>query len=546
VAVASAHFDCTVTLMPYAGHILAIPVGQGGLVGTKDQTSIQPDKLIIARNLSYEGRTLRKEGGAAKYNSTVISGAPTVLGGWDWWPTDGVQRMIVALSDGTLKKDSGSGAFGVTLVSGLTMTDVVPVFVEGGKEAAAGNRKLFTFTGKNAVQVLSADGATTTALATPPADWAAANQPSFGFSHEGRLWGGGNLNDPHRLYASLTTNHEDFTTTPLSLSIYPGEGERLVGAISFKGLIVAWKFPVGIYIVDTTDPTVANWKIKRLTGTVGGVSPLGACVTDNDIVFVDATANFHLLSAVQEFGDAGNSNISKALDVYSFIQDNFNLARLRFIRSVYYAAKRELHFAVAGAGATVNTVRFVLDFNRSDMMRFRYSDRDTCESLWLRKDSTTLVPRLTSGDNAGFVWNMDQAVKSKGGVAYSGAFQTPHLDFAWVDPRFATVRKIGQFLEIVVEPTGNWNLIVSVFWDGTLVQTVTFNMGVSGAVLGTFVLGTDKLAGSQILNRKKRIVGSGRRLSLAASNAGIGEDFSVGQFILHGLIGDEREGRDAT
>ena len=86
----------------YIGQVFPIPVGQGGLVGTKDQAEISPDRLIVARNLSFEGRTLRKEGGAAKYNSTAITGAPTILGGWDWWPTDGVQRMVVAASDGAI------------------------------------------------------------------------------------------------------------------------------------------------------------------------------------------------------------------------------------------------------------------------------------------------------------------------------------------------------------------------------------------------------------------------------------------------------------
>jgi hypothetical protein len=120
------------------------------------------------------------------------------------------------------------------------------------------------------------------------------------------------------------------------------------------------------------------------------------------------------------------------------------------------------------------------------------------------------------------------------------------MDFSWVDPSLSTKRKIGQFLEVVVAPTGQWNLTVSILWDGTTVQTITFNMGVTGAALGSFILGTDKLAGDQILNRKRRIVGSGRRLSLAGSNSGAGEDFSVAQFMLHCLVGDERLGRDAS
>lgn len=531
----------------FEGQIFEIPVGQGGLVGTRNQALIQPDQLIVARNLSYEGGVLRKEGGASKYNSAVISGAPTVLGGWDWWPTTALQRMIVALSDGTIKKDSGAGTFPTTLASGLTLAGTVPMFVEGGKEAAANNRKLFIFSGLNQVRVLSGDGVTATTLATPPADWV-TGFPTFGLLHtsSGRLVGGGNSNDPHRLYYSTALDHENFTGAGSgSLAVFPGEGERLVGAISFKGVVVAWKFPSGVYVVDTRDPNSANWTINRLTFGTSGVSVLGACIIDNDVVFLDAAGNFQVLSSVNEFGDLMSNNVSRVTNVYSFVQDNFNFGRLQTTRAVYYAAKREVHFAMTGLGNSVNNVRFVLDLNQPNRFRFRYSDRDVCESIWLRKDSNN-IPRLMVGDNAGFVWNLDTVNKDKAGAGYSSAFQTPYMDFSWIDPKLGTVRKIGQYLEILVAPTGNWNLSVDVSWDGNLVQNVIFNMGVSGSALGSFVLGTDRLAGDQILNRKRRIVGSGRRLSLAGSNSGAGEDFSIARFFLHCLIGDERLGRDAT
>lgn len=453
--------------------------------------------------------------------------------------------MVVVLGDGTIKKDTGAGTFGVTLASGLTVSGVVPVFVEGGKEAAANNRKLFIFTGSNAVQVLSGDGATTAAVATPPADWSGSNQPTFGLNHEGRVWGGGNANDPHRLYYSMTTNHEDFTGSGSgSLAVFPGEGEKLVQAISFKGLVVCWKYPRGIYLVDTTDPTVANWKISRLTLGVGGHSPQGACVVDDDIAFLDSGLEMHLLSSVQEFGDFASKSLTRDADLDTFMHDNFNKAQTSKIRAIYYSDKREAHFAVAGAGSTTNNAMVMLDLNSPTRgIRFHYSDRDTCESVWLRKDTNgTLKP--VHGDASGFVWLMDQATKSKDGAGYSGAFQTPYMDFSWADPRLGTQRKIGQFLECVVEPLGNWNLSVGVYWDGELVQTVNFNMGTSGAALGSFVLGTDALAGDQILNRKRRITGSGRRLSLSGSNSGAGEDFSIGRFYLHAMVGDERPGRD--
>src|SRR2546427_6437066 len=130
----------------YIGLVFPIPVARGGLVGVRDQGAIDPDKLIVARNISLFGLTIQKEGGAIKYNASAITGAPIILGGWDWWPSAGLQRCIVIGSDGKMYRDTGAGTFGTTLKSSLSMTSVVPVFVEGGAESSGLNRKLFCFT----------------------------------------------------------------------------------------------------------------------------------------------------------------------------------------------------------------------------------------------------------------------------------------------------------------------------------------------------------------------------------------------------------------
>lgn len=528
--------------MSYRGHIAELPIGQGGLNGTRNMALVRPDELILASNLTYESGSLRKEGGAEKYNSSAISGSPRVIGGCDWWPTDGVQRMVVLLSDGNLKKDSGAGTFGVTLASGLTVSDVLGVFVEGGSEAAGANRKLFCFTGKNAVQVLAADGATTAAIATPSADWSGSSQPLFGFVHEGRMWAGGNLNRPHQIYYSMPTNHENMTGAGSgSLSIFPGEGERLIGGISYKGVAILWKHPRGIYLVDTTDPVVTNWRVERITQGVGAVSPLAIVQVDDDVLFLDATMNFQLLSGVQEFGDMASRNVSQPRHMGQHVRDHYNLGRQTAVCAMYYPAKREAHYAMSGSGATANNRRLVVDFNMPEI-RFRESDRDTCESMWLREDSEG-IQRPMHGDNAGFVWHMDQETRSKDGVGYTGEFQSAHLDLGYLDPKLATLNKIGDFLECVVEPTGDWDLSVDIIWDGVVKQTLSFNMGTSGTALGSFTLGTDILGGEALVNRRKRIVGSGRRFSLKGRNSGAGQDFSVARFYLEFRAGEESESR---
>ena len=526
--------------MAYTGQISEIVVGLQGLTGTKNQATIQPTQLLQANNLTYESVTMRKEGGAAKYNSSAITSTPSVIGGHDWNHNGSTQRMIIMTSNGKLLKDAGDGSFGTTLKTGLTTTNVVPVFVEGGKEAAANDRSLYVFTGSNQVQELNADAATTTDISDPPTDWG-STYPTFGLNHENRLWGGGNNNDPHRIYYSTTTNHEDFSDNN-SISVFPGEGQRIVGGISFKGVLILWKFPKGIYLVDTTDPTIANWKVAKLSDSIGGVSALGHTNIDDDVVFVDSSGSFHIISAITEFGNLGTRSLSDVSDMNPFIRDNFNLGNLEQTRAIFYPAKREVHFAMQGIGNTTNSHRVVVDFSAPQTPRFRVSDRDTPVSLWLKEDSDN-VPRLTMGDNDGFVWNLDQEARSApSGTGYQGLFQTPHLDLSHIDPILASKQKIFDFLELLVEPKGNWNLSVDVIIDGETHETVQFNMGSEGAALGSFVLDTSKLGGNQILNRRKQLTGSGSRISLVGYNSGDGQDFSVAKFLLYYRLGGEAAG----
>ena len=344
------------------------------------------------------------------------------------------------------------------------------------------------------------------------------------------MWGGGNANDPHRLYASLTTDHEDFTGTPYSIAIYPGEGERLIGAASFKGLIICWKYPSGMYIVDTSNSDNTKWRVVKHSTKIGGVSPLGHTLIDDDILFIDHTGSFHLLSAIDEYGNVGSRNLSDIAEFDVIVREQIDLSELLRTQCVYYVAKREAHFLMSTSGTSWDR-RAVVDFNRVQLPRFRLSDKDTNRSVWLRQDGDG-IERMMTGDNSGFVWQLDQANRSKDGSGYNGEFQTPHLDFSHLDPALGTIEKNGKFLEVVMEPVGNWTLSVDLYWDDKLTQTLQFNMGTSGSSLGAFVLGTDKLAGANLLNKRKRITGSGRRMSLVARNSGDGQDFSIAKFYL--------------
>ena len=515
--------------MAFDGIIGEIPLGIDGLTGNKNLSQLSIGSLLQADNISFENGTLQKEGGAAKYNSSAITGAPSIIGGHDWFPSSATQRMIVLTSGGKLLKDSGTAAFPVELFTGLTVTDIAPVFIDGGKEAATNNRKLFLFTKSNQVNVLSGDSATSAAMSTPAADWTGSTFPITGCIHEGRLW----AFMGHRAYYSTTTDHENFTgATSGSLNVYPGEGEEIRAALSFKGLIIIWKYPRGIFLIDTSDPDTTKWRVIKHSEKIGSPGSQCAVPIDDDIVFLDTGGNIHLISAITEFGNLGGRSLSKIQRIDVKIRDEYEVSRLWNARGVFYTTKNELHFSCSALNSTTNDRRLVIDLNRQDVVRFRESTRDTLESLWIRQDADN-IPSLVGGDNVGFVWELDQTTKSKDGSGYASVFQTPYLDLGHIDPALTFVEKSGAFLEIVSEPKGQYDLAIDVYWDEVLYETITFNLGAQGGTLGSFILGTDTLGGQKIEHLKKPLQGMGKRVSFAGRQSGADQDFSIGKMYIH-------------
>lgn len=509
----------------FTGHVEEIPVGLGGLTGTRNMALVRPDQLVLAENISFADGSIRKEGGAEKYNSSAISGTPKILGGYDWWPDDSKQRMVVVTDDGKILKDSGDGTFPTTLKTGLTTTGMVGRFIEGGEETLGNNAKLFVFTGVNQVQVLNGDGATTADISTPPADWS-SSYPNGGAYHENRVWGWVG----HRIYYSTTDDHEDFTGSGSGqIAVYPGTGTQILFAISLNTYLIVFK-DKGVFYIDTTASDITTWRSQPINRNISIAGPDAGTEIDGDFIFMDPGGNLHALSTVQEAGNLGSRSFMDEADIGTLIRDNMNKAELANVIAHYYVAKRELSFSMSGIGTTNRNRRLVIDFNRSPQRAY-VSTKDEIESIWNRKDSDE-IDRPTVGDTAGFIWDLDQETRSRDGEGYEGVFQSAHLDFSWVQEGLGAVEKNFKFLEMVVEPVGNWDLNVDIIIDGDTTQTVTFNMGVSGSALGSFTLGTDKLGGDQVLNRRQRIVGSGRRVSLKGRNSGAGQDFSVARFYI--------------
>lgn len=545
--------------MAFRGVEANIELAKYGLVGTRNLAAVPVTALLQARNISLDTGALTRAGGSIPYNGgsnisflvqeedgvshitqedgfKIIleeSGKPLsgeIIAIKDWWPTAELQRMIVGvktLTDAELWRDaSGVGAFTIAK-DNLNIASLF-VFAEGGSEQIGRTRKLFVCNGFNPVQVFDGDAATSRDIgANKPTDWAGANQPRSLFFHNGRLWGV----FQHLLYGSTVTDHEDFTNTgSVLIPVQTGEGSFLQGGISFKGRLFVFKWPTGIYWLDDSSTTQANWQMKRLTKSTGLASPNAMCQVDDDVLFLSEIGHIHILSGIQDFGDVQNSDLSALNELTSYINDNIDTSKAALERTwaVYYPSKKQARFAMRTIGATHNDIQFIVDMNHKDTPRIHIDDQNETVSLAMRQDSDR-VERPVAGDTSGVVWLLDQEATNKDGAGYTTEFQLPHTDFAWYHEKLGAVRKNYSYLEAIMQPTGNFSLFFDIMYDGVIKNTITVNTGTTGAALGSFVIGEDALGGDTLINTRKRLRGSSRRLSLIGRQSGPDEKFTLSQ-----------------
>lgn len=530
--------------MAYTGSVVRLPLGQRGFSGSRNPTQMQVDHLQYVEGMSLDGGLIQKDGGADKLNSAALGTPSIVRSGISWSPLASLNRDVVFLSSGNIRKDTGVGNFAASMEAGLNdASEPAPSFVVGGGESVGQPRKLFMFSSTNQVRVVLADGNSTAAISTPPADWSGAgNFPTFGVLHEGRIWGGGNASDPHRVYYSTPTNHQDYTgALSGSLSIFPGKGERLVGGVSFRGFLILFKYPRGIYTITTNDPAPTGWRVEELTDAVGSVNQQCIIQIDNDVLYMDNGGNFHLLSATSAFGGIQTSNISQIADISEFMRSEIDLTHIRRATGIWYATKQQAWFSLSGINQSQNNTRIMIDMSSPQTgVRFLVSRRDIPVSLWMRPDALGVM-KPAHGDDVGFVWLMDRTTKNKDGVGYNLSFETANTDLGFADPKLATVTKNFDFLEVVFEPQGDWDLIVQVIVDDTPGPPLLYSMGSSGgAPLGSFILDTSILGSTSIGSIRKRIAGSGRRIRILVDNAGVDQNVAVSDFFLSFRGGDER------
>ena len=519
--------------------------------GLVDETVIVAGKCMWTANFTPPSAPTLKYGSGA--NPPFDTPIP-LIAGTSWSPSVGLDEDVVFLENGAVLSDPArTGTFNIINKEGLAATrDPPPYFCMGGGEDVGQPRKLFLFSKTNQVQIRKGGTSTFADISTPPADWSGGgNFPTFGCVHVLRMFAGGNASDPHRLYYSSVTNHEVYTGSGAgaagTIPIYPGQGEKLVAAYSIRGALILWKYPVGVYVLQTQDPDPTTWNVEVLSRAVGAVNAHCVVPIENDLLYLDHSGSVHLLTATTDFGDFNTSNLSEIADMRPFIEKEINRAKLQRSQGIYYTTRRQAWFFMPRLNSDIPDLRLQIGFDRQlqggqqqTPPRFFMSRRDTASALWLRPNALEGILKPTIGSEDGNVYLLDDEDRNKNGQGYQIQFSTPNSDLAFLDPSLATKHKTAQFLEISFDPEGAWDLLVDVYWDDVYTATVPFNMGGGGGVLGYMVLGSDTFGASGVKAARRRVPGSGRYFRMTCTNDGLNQNVSISGFHLSFVPGDER------
>lgn len=463
--------------MPYTGAIVPIHFGAGGILSDAPQYRIPISKLIRATNVTLYNNVLEKDYGSRQWNQTALPSG--VMAFKDLWVNDTTQRVIALTRDGKVYKFKDQYHSSEITPLGTAPTALNPSgytsILECGLEESGNPKKLFIFTGNDPVQVFSGDGTTRSNISKGASDWTGHNHPFAGIVHRGRIFAWGNRNDPSRVYISSGTDHEDFTTIPFSSSVFNGEGQRIVTGFVWKGRLLVAKYPRGIYALIDDDPDTANWYFTKLYSTFGGASPHAHVGILDDYLVGNSYGSITSVKAVNAFGDFAIADVYNLLGIKRFMKDKISLDGLSLEHALYYELKQEIYFSFRSKNSILN----------DRLLKISYLNPVAPEATWIEKDQPNCLgvirdnikaDRPAYGCDDGFIYSMDQPNRWVGnahsGSAYTMDVLTPHFDFGVLDEKVAPLEKSFDFLEVMYEPTGNWDLSIDVFCDGRFIKTI--------------------------------------------------------------------------
>lgn len=501
----------------------------GGLDTTKAPTLLAPDQLTIADNIEYFTSGARKKRlGTARYNSSAISGAPTVTALGDFWrfgtsltPT----QKFVAAAGTDIYKDDGDGVWDSLSASwGSNSANVYTTIAQG--------YAVLTNDLNEAPQKW--DQTTLSALTSSTIKFAACSY------HLRRLWAigestavTGNAN-PSRATYTAAGDITDFSGGDTGTFVLDeDDGDRIMGVSqSFRGRLYFFKGPnIGsVHEIDGLTPS--TFTRKKITQGVPCVSHGSIITTPNDI-FWASRFGFHSLEATDKFGDTQEAFISAPIQS---LFNSLNHSRLAQMRGFYHPTRNVVGWFCADGGQSQNNVCFTYNFLLDRWAVWKFTGFNGA-SVMVGRDPTNTVGRIYVGGYDGFVRKGDQATLSDdNGSAYTAKIKTPvYVRFG--DDTTELHEKQYYSITTIISPKGNYNATLSVDIGRETTQTANVSMG-GGAALDSFTLDTDVLGGATYDYVESPVIGRGRSIQMTWEQGGVNQDMEIFGYAIRAAVGE--------
>lgn len=514
-------------MMPYVGLKPKIPLGESGILTDIAADKAPPDSLLQATNICYFNGAVQKAPGSLAWNSTPLTTG--IVAVHHWIPDIRalqLTRMIAVTSNGNIYKGRDR-VFNAPVNATISTLTPNCVFAEGGAEQAANPRKLFLFTdGQTLPYVLSGDAGKFNPIAFPAADWTSTGTyPKFGLVHRNQLWAfAGQIS-----YASSSGNHEDFqnVTTTMVEPVYPGEGGQLRGAFVFKSKLFCFKDGGFVYGLNDSDTSSSNWYWQKVASSIGLAAPNAAAEGVEDLYVGNTYGTISSFQATLALGNVAAADVAQNNGFEKFLRLYTSKSGVPYEHMMYYSEKKLLFMTVRSTYQTTNDSLLVLDFARQRVRT----------SLWTKGQPQCLakykdmfqVERPMYGGADGVLYLMDYADRSEGTAAYTGAFQTNHLDFSFLDPSLAATEKLFDSLAVHYVPSSAAaQLSCDYYIDGRYIETLQFPLAqYKRPTLGTITLGQDRLAAGNTETAQLPLHGAGKTISFYFYNSGSNQSFQV-------------------
>jgi len=498
----------------------------GGLNTSVSPLILDAKNLTKADNVLYDQIGTRiKRGGMLYLNEssmapTESSGSNTVMGIYDYrkLAADGAAtRKLIAHADGKVyKMDDFDGTWDDISSGALPLTVDVPVDYAILRKADTTVDTLIMVNGQETPQTWNQSDTTISELSGTPSG--VDFYPSVIEFHNSRLFVSGVPSYPYRVYYSAAYKHDDWNTVDDAgyVDIIDSFGSKVVG---LKGGYFGYLLVFSEQSISRiSGSSILDFSTNALF-EIGAVSNASIVRAGNDIYWV-SEKGIHSLSTTEKYGDILGAYISAP------IQKDFNAlnkSRLKYCCGQSWEELNYIIWSFSEGGQTTNNICFVYDYLGDRWSKWTGVNASSFAIVYNSSGTRELV----AGDYDGFVQRLNRTDHSDNGIAYSFTIRTPHINLGDF-----ILSKNFEELFMFMRPQGNSTLDVIYSIENQTSEMLEISQKGTSAVLGSFVLGIDKLGGGSLVPRSRSMKGTGKTIQLTIAQDGINEESEIYGFAI--------------